>query len=550
MLCLTCEFCTSKIRVSSYTNLSLKRLLLLCVFCISLVASAQAELSVAIKNYDTARVFALIAEGADVTTTNENGATPLMEAVITNQFEVSLALLEAGADVNARLPSVTAGSSVTNFAAQYADAPLLGLLLERGAETEGSLLAMAYINRQTRNATEITQLLLDAGAPIDETIRFHDLFNDRSLLDYFPCIKSVMNAPYNGGNAHCEGMAGLIIEMLDSPNVRNLKNPNSLAFAAMFAGPDMMAALLRMGLNPNEIIERSPETKAYPAKRTTPLELALYKRNRGVVPLLLQYGARLDIVDPGVLQIAALDPGLEPLLRQAGVDTRQLVNDYNASHQQCSTPIRERAYVSFIFDDGERTDLDIIKRIFLPRNVPGTIAAVSGFVGQRQYMNIEELEMLEQAGWEIASHTQNHLDLSTLTPQAAREELNESYFELRDMGFEISVLVYPFGGYDERVAEQATEYYEAAFAGGYELNRSSKNVYALTRYNITNKNSLEEYLAVLDRVVAEESWLVWTIHTGYDLGWEQQQNLDRLLGVLCERGVVVTTASGGLLRLK
>jgi uncharacterized protein len=165
----------------------LKRLLLLCVLLGFFTVKAQAELSAAIKNYDTARVYALIAEGADVNATNENGATPLMEAVITNQFEVSLALLEAGANVNSRLPGVSEGSSVTHFAAQYADSPLVRLLLERGAQTEGSLLAMAYINRQTRNAAEITQLLLDAGAPIDETIRFHDLFSDRSLLDYFQC---------------------------------------------------------------------------------------------------------------------------------------------------------------------------------------------------------------------------------------------------------------------------------------------------------------------------------------------------------------------------
>jgi hypothetical protein len=153
----------------------LKHPLLLCICLVSFRVSVQAELSVAIKNYDTARVFMLIAESADANTPNENGATPLMEAVITNQFEVSLALIQAGANVNARLPGVVAGSSVTNFAAQYTDAPLLELLLELGAETEGSLLAMAYLNRQTRNAEEITQLLLDAGAPIDETIRFHDL---------------------------------------------------------------------------------------------------------------------------------------------------------------------------------------------------------------------------------------------------------------------------------------------------------------------------------------------------------------------------------------
>jgi hypothetical protein len=68
------------------------------------------------------------------------------------------------------------------------------------------------------------------------------------------------------------------------------------------------------------------------------------------------------------------------------------------------------------------------------------------------------------------------------------------------------------------VAAQASEYYDAAFAGGYELNRPSKNVYELTRYNITNQNSLEDYLVILDKAIAEESWLVWAIHTGYDLG--------------------------------
>jgi len=72
----------------------------------------------------------------------------------------------------------------------------------------------------------------------------------------------------------------------------------------------------------------------------------------------------------------------------------------------------------------------------------------------------------------------------------------------------------------------------------------------LTRYNISNNHSFDDYIAVLDRAIAEGSWLIWAVHTGYDLSWEQQKNLDRLLGVLCERGVAVTTASGGLLRLR
>jgi peptidoglycan/xylan/chitin deacetylase (PgdA/CDA1 family) len=118
------------------------------------------------------------------------------------------------------------------------------------------------------------------------------------------------------------------------------------------------------------------------------------------------------------------------------------------------------------------------------------------------------------------------------------------------MGFEVSVMVYPFGGYNERVRDQTAADYKVAFIGGYTLNRFSTNVYELTRYNITNNNTLSDYLAVLDLAIAQEGWLVWAVHTGYDLSWEQQQNLDKLLPILCERSVAVTTASDGLLRLK
>jgi ankyrin repeat protein len=534
----------------------LKRLLLLCFCLFWTVIRAQNELSTAIQSYDAAKVYTLIAQNADVNTQNLNGATPLMEAVITNQYEVALALINADADVNARMPGVEKGSSVTNFAAQYADIGLVKLILERGGQTQGSLSAMAYTNRQSRDTAEITQLLLEYGAPLDETVRFHDIFSDRSLVDYFQCVKSVPNLPHNGGSAQCTSMAGVIVEALNSPNVRYLGNPDTLAFAAMFAGPQLMEALLRSGLNPNEIIPRSPDIYnsanqlVYAATTTTPLELALYKGNIGVVPLLLQYGARLDFVNPGVLQLAALEPDLETMLRAAGVDTARFIREYSASHQQCSTPIRERAFVSFIFDDGERADLDVIKRMFLPRGMVGTVAPVAGIVGQRQHTAVEELEGLEQQGWEIASHSESHADLSTLTQAGVAGELEDSYDTLTEMGFDVSVMVYPFGAYNEIVLEQVAVRYEGAFAGGYKLNIPTSNIYALTRYNISNKHSFDDYITVLEQAIKEGSWLIWTVHPGYDLGWEQQQNLDRLLGVLCERGVAVTTASGGLLRLK
>lgn len=69
-------------------------------------------------------------------------------------------------------------------------------------------------------------------------------------------------------------------------------------------------------------------------------------------------------------------------------------------------------------------------------------------------------ETLVEAGWEIGSHTLTHARLTTLGEEQLRQELLDSRRLVAERLGRCELLAYPFGAWDERVAE-------AAAAAGY-----------------------------------------------------------------------------------
>jgi len=67
-------------------------------------------------------------------------------------------------------------------------------------------------------------------------------------------------------------------------------------------------------------------------------------------------------------------------------------------------------------------------------------------------MSWPELQRLEQAGWEIASHTLTHPHLTTLGDDALARELHQSRAACeRALGHPVTSIAYPYGSVDERV---------------------------------------------------------------------------------------------------
>jgi peptidoglycan/xylan/chitin deacetylase (PgdA/CDA1 family) len=136
------------------------------------------------------------------------------------------------------------------------------------------------------------------------------------------------------------------------------------------------------------------------------------------------------------------------------------------------------------FDDAFRSVLELAFPLLRRLGIPATVFVPTHFPGatepmawpgidhwlggehedELRCMTWDELRQLDEAGWEIASHTHTHPDLTRLDDDALARELRESRDLCSDrIGKPCSSLAYPYGAYDERVVAAAGRAgYEAA----------------------------------------------------------------------------------------
>ncbi|WP_412762763.1 polysaccharide deacetylase family protein [Peribacillus frigoritolerans] len=73
-------------------------------------------------------------------------------------------------------------------------------------------------------------------------------------------------------------------------------------------------------------------------------------------------------------------------------------------------------------------------------------------------MSLAQCLQLQSEGWEIASHTVNHLNLATLTLEESDFILSESIRKLIELGFKVDNFVHPNGGYNNNIMKLTKNY--------------------------------------------------------------------------------------------
>ena len=132
--------------------------------------------------------------------------------------------------------------------------------------------------------------------------------------------------------------------------------------------------------------------------------------------------------------------------------------------------------VAVTFDDAYRSVLDLGRPILDRLGLVASVYAPTDFIGlsgpmawpgidrwlstahrdELQPMSWDELRELADGGWEIGSHTRSHPHLTALDDSALAEQLSGSKAACEDaMGRPCTTLAYPYGDYDDRVAEAA-----------------------------------------------------------------------------------------------
>lgn len=117
-------------------------------------------------------------------------------------------------------------------------------------------------------------------------------------------------------------------------------------------------------------------------------------------------------------------------------------------------PLDRPIYLTF--DDGGRTAMEAARRLEA-NGYRGHFFIVVDRVGERGFLNWDQIHDLNQRGHCIGSHTMTHTNLLKTDPQTRQQELTESKAEIvRELG-RCQCLSIPLGAYDEAVFEAARE---------------------------------------------------------------------------------------------
>lgn len=132
--------------------------------------------------------------------------------------------------------------------------------------------------------------------------------------------------------------------------------------------------------------------------------------------------------------------------------------------------------VAVTFDDAFSSVLEQAAPVMAALGLPGTVFVVTDFGdsgrslawpgidhwaggehrSELRGMGWPELRSLEQAGWEIGSHTLTHPRLTTLGDDALARELRDSRAACeRALGHPVASIAYPYGDVDARVVRAA-----------------------------------------------------------------------------------------------
>jgi len=158
-------------------------------------------------------------------------------------------------------------------------------------------------------------------------------------------------------------------------------------------------------------------------------------------------------------------------------------------------PRAERGVMPVVvtFDDGWRSDVEIVLPTLVERGLSGVFFIPSGLLGNRGRLTRHDVALLHTTGMEVGSHTVTHARLTRLSNRQLAHELAASRSALEDIvGAPVLSLSVPEGFYDTRVIEHAwTAGYTAVYCSDWGVNphRPGESLYrrcALRHHHTVN----------------------------------------------------------------
>lgn len=157
--------------------------------------------------------------------------------------------------------------------------------------------------------------------------------------------------------------------------------------------------------------------------------------------------------------------------------------------------------VLLTFDDGYADNHEQALPILKKYGFHATLFMSPGSVGDGWYIDWKQAKELQEAGWDIQPHGMTHPQLTKLTEEKQRVEIEESAKQLEDhLGIKSEVFCYPYGLFNKTTIKLLQENkYKLAFTIDQGFADTSQNPYALKRLFIGGSDSLNTFIQKLTK---------------------------------------------------
>jgi peptidoglycan/xylan/chitin deacetylase (PgdA/CDA1 family) len=157
--------------------------------------------------------------------------------------------------------------------------------------------------------------------------------------------------------------------------------------------------------------------------------------------------------------------------------------------------------VVITFDDGHMSVYDYAFPIMNEFGFPGVFYIVANRINNiNDFVNVEQITDMVDAGWEIGSHGYTHLDI-TKNHDSAAYEVGQSKLDLQSaLGVPINTFAYPFGEVNPFVAQKVSDYgYRAGMGLGTSITHTFNTLFYLNRIEIQGDYSLDQFIEILTK---------------------------------------------------
>jgi peptidoglycan/xylan/chitin deacetylase (PgdA/CDA1 family) len=209
--------------------------------------------------------------------------------------------------------------------------------------------------------------------------------------------------------------------------------------------------------------------------------------------------------------------------------------------------------VSLTFDDAWRSIYTNGLPLLQKYHMLSTQYMLSGVTTDPAYMTKAMMKQFATDGHEIASHTVNHLDLTTVNAAKLNNELKNSQTNLQKWTDQtVTDFATPYGSYNDTVINAIKTYYRShrSTDEGYNT-KDNFDIYNIKVQNITDTTTTAQVTNWVNEAKAQKAWLVLVYHqvdTDPQAGEYNTppDQLDAQLGAIQASGIKVDTVNQAL----